>query len=137
MQVFDAGQGAAVINQIFYAKLANITSLMLLGKYSIGQWKFYSGFEYMRFGDPSDPKSAFTDVAGDFVCINCQAFNQTSISNTGFLLSPKKEESWWAGARYSVTKDLDVVGAFYNLHYGNYDGTAQCRSEPWFSSNCH
>lgn len=129
-------------NQIFTATLSDNTAVMALAKYTVGPWKLYSGFEWMRFAPPSDTPTSFTDVAGDFVCAGCQTFNLTTISTTAYELGDKYQESWWAGAKYSVTKDLDVIGAYYNLHYGTFIGSstaniATCGTNPLSNGNCH
>jgi hypothetical protein len=77
---------------------------------------------------PSDPYTiagtGFTNVAGDFVCFDCNAFG-TNISSTAYSASAgfrdKILQVVWAGARYSVTETVDVVGAYY--HYSQNDYT--------------
>jgi predicted porin len=137
---------ATACNQVFTATLSNNTAFMALAKYKISQWTLYSGVEWMRFANPSDPvlgtHNGFTDVAGDFVCVACQTFNFTNISSTAYLLGAKEQISWWSGVRYAVTKDLDLVGAYYDQYYGTYIGSAtsniaHCATNPLSSGNCH
>jgi hypothetical protein len=54
--------------------------VMLLAKYVDGPLKLYAGYEQIRFMAPSDPQTAFTDIAGTFLCQGCDAFNNTNPS---------------------------------------------------------
>src|SRR5262245_66456518 len=60
-------------------------AVMLLARYTNVPLKLYAGFEQIRYSAPSDPQMAFTNIAGDFVCLGCQTFNNTNIVNTNFL----------------------------------------------------
>jgi len=133
-----AGIVPGPLDQIFTATISDNTAYMALAKYKVSQWTLYSGIEWMRFAPPSNLYTSFTDVAGDFVCAGCQAFNFTNISNTAYDLGAKHQISWWAGAKYSVTKDLDIIGAYYDQYYDTFDKQAGCQTNPAFvSSNCH
>ena len=69
------------------------------------------------------PQSSFTDIAGNFVCAGCAAFNMTNINNTAYSApgnSDKILQAVWVGARYSVTEQVDVVGAYYHYNQNNF-----------------
>jgi predicted porin len=79
--------------------------------------------EWMQFAPPSDPfmvsGTGFTDIGGDFVCFQCNtAIGGTNINSTAFSASAGFKDKIltmsWIGARYSVTDDVDVVGAYYH-----------------------
>jgi predicted porin len=108
--------------QTMTATLSNNTNVMLLAKYTIDKLKLYAGYEWMQFAPPSDPITVggFTDVAGDFVCIGCAGFNGTNINNTKYNAKDKVLQVFWAGARYSVTESVDVVGAYYHYDQNQY-----------------
>jgi hypothetical protein len=76
---------------------------------------------------PSDPQTAFTDIAGNFLCENCTAINNTNIINTAFGrdgLGNKIFQVMWTGVRYSLTEKLDVIAAYYHYAQNSYFGTA-------------
>jgi hypothetical protein len=101
--------------------------VMLLAKYTNGPLKLYAGYEQIRFMAPSDPQTAFTDIAGDFICLNCVAFNNTNIVNTAYGvngLADKILQVAWTGARYAVTSQVDVVAAYYHYSQNSFFGTA-------------
>jgi predicted porin len=99
---------------------------MLLGKYANGPLTLYAGYEWIRFAAPSDPQVAFTDVSGDFVCLGCTAINGTNINNTAYGvngLGDRILQSMWIGAKYAVTKDVDVIGGYYRYIQNSFFGT--------------
>src|SRR3954449_5496292 len=70
--------------QTLTATISDNQAVMLVAKYTNGPLKLYAGYEHIRYLAPSDPQTAFTDIAGSFLCENCQAFNNTNITNTAF-----------------------------------------------------
>src|SRR5260370_2613886 len=91
---------------------------MLGAKDTNGPVKVYAGYEHIRYMAPSDPQTAFTDIAGSFLCQGCDAFNNTNINNTAFGvngLGNKTFQVMWLGTKNAVTENLDVIGSHY--HY--------------------
>ena len=121
--------------QTLTAQISDNSAVMLVAKYANGPLKLYAGYEYIRYMAPSDPQTAFTDIAGSFLCENCQLFNNTNINNTAFGvngLGNKNFHVMWAGAKYAVTENLDVIGAYYHYiqesFFGTLAGPAPCSS---------
>jgi len=52
--------------QALTATLSNNTAAMFVAKYTTGPLKLYAGYEHIRYTAPSDPQTAFTDIAGNF-----------------------------------------------------------------------
>jgi predicted porin len=112
--------------QSLTATISDNEAVMLVAKYTNGPLKLYAGYEHIRYMAPSDPQTAFTDIGGNFVCLGCQAFNNTNINNTAFGvngLGNKTLHVMWAGAKYAVTENLDVIGAYYHYIQNNFFGT--------------
>jgi hypothetical protein len=100
--------------------------VMLLARYTNGPLKLYAGFEQIRYSAPSDPQTAFTNVAGDFVCLGCQAFNNTNINNTSFGAAGFADrifDVYWTGVKYAVTNQVDVIAAYYHYTQHSNFGT--------------
>ncbi len=125
---------APFLPQVLTATISDQTSVMLLAKYTDGPLKLYLGYEQMRYAPPSDPQtSAFTDISGTSIGpgalvngtptgINNVAY--TATCGTG-VCSDKVLQAIWTGAKYAVTDNLDVVGAYY--HYAqNTFTTSNC-----------
>ena len=108
------------------ATISDNTSVMLLAKYAIGPLKLYGGYEQIRYAAPSDPQTAFSDIAGTFLCAGCAAINNTTITNTAFGvggLGDKIFQVMWTGAKYAITDQLDVIAAYYHYVQNSYFGT--------------
>jgi predicted porin len=105
--------------QTLTATISDNTAMMLVAKYTAGPLKLYAGYEGIRYAPPSDPQTAFTSIAGSFICQGCDAFNNTTINNTAFGvngLGDKIFQVMWTGAccagesrrpiRHSLAKTL-------------------------------
>lgn len=113
--------------QVFTATISDDTSVMLLGRYTNGPLKLYAGYEWIQFAPPSDPQTAFNDIGGNFLCLACAAINNTNINNTAFSAHDKILQVFWTGARYSVSDNLDVMGAYYHYDQNSF-GAVSCSS---------
>src|SRR3981189_1956605 len=113
--------------QTLTAQISDNSAVMIVAKYTSGPTKLFTGYEHIRFMAPSDPQTAFTDISGDFLCQGCNAFNNTNINNTAFGvngLGTKTLQVMWAGTKYAVTEDLDVIAAYYHYIQDSFFGTA-------------
>jgi len=114
---------APFLPQTMTATISDNTNVMALAKYVTGPLKLYLGYEWMQFAPPSDPQTAFTDIAGNSICAGCAAINMTNINNTAYSAPGNKDkilQAVWFGARYSVTEQVDVVGAYYHYDQNNF-----------------
>jgi hypothetical protein len=99
---------------------------MFVARYITRSLKLFAGYEYIRYAAPSDPQTAFTDIAGNFLCLGCDVFNNTNINNSTYGvngLGNKIFQVMWTGLKYSVTDQLDVIAAYYHYIQNNYFGT--------------
>jgi predicted porin len=119
--------------QTLTATISDNRAVMLVAKYRIGALTSYAGYEHIRYMPPSDPQTAFTDIAGNFLCLGCEAFNDTNIVNTAFGvngLGDKIFQVMWVGAKYAVTENLDVIGAYYRYIQNSFFGTPTAGPAP-------
>ena len=75
----------------------------------------------------------FTNIAGDFICQDCQAFNNTNIVNTAFGvngLGDKILQIMWAGGKYAITDKLDVMVGYYHYDQNAFFGTVAGGAAP-------
>jgi predicted porin len=110
--------------QTLRARISDNSSVMLVAKYAIERVKLYGGYERIRFTAPSDPQTAFTNIAGTFLCKGCAAINNTDINNTAFRFGNRIRQVMWTGAKYAVTDQLDVMVAYYYDAQNSNFGTA-------------
>src|SRR6266481_5834485 len=123
--------------QTLTATISDNEAVMLVAKYTNGPLKVYAGYEHFRFMAPSDPQTAFTDISGSFLCQGCAGFNNTNINNAAFGvngLGNKTFQVMWVGAKYAVTENLDVIGAYYHYIQNSFFGTAAGGPAPCFGT---
>jgi predicted porin len=112
----------------------------------------YAGYEWIQFASPSDPQNSFSDDGFAFIdptaltgghgatpsinltAINNNAFN--ALCGTGGGCKDEIFQIFWAGAKYGITKDLDIIGAYYEyfqsmytLNVGNVCAVAAAHSQ--------
>jgi len=96
----------------------------------------YAGYEWIQFANPSDPQTSFSDdgflftdpgnaltghgagAVGFPTAINNNSFN--SLCGTGGGCQNEIFQVWWAGAKYGITRDLDIIGAYYEYIQSQY-----------------
>jgi hypothetical protein len=98
--------------QTLTATISDNTAAMFVAKYTTGPLKLYAGYEHIRYAAPGDPQTAFTDIARNFLCQGCQAFNNTNINNAAFGvngLGNRVLEVMWTGAKYGPGCDRRLL----------------------------
>jgi hypothetical protein len=95
----------------------------------------YAGYEWIQFAEPSDPQTSFLDdgflfmnpnttnsggtATANLTAINNNAFN-ASCSTAPAFCTNETFQIIWAGAKYGITKDLDIIGAYYKYIQNQY-----------------
>jgi predicted porin len=98
------------------ATISDDTSTMLLAKYTFGAWKFFAGYENIYFAPPSNVEGGFTSIAG----IPVVAAN---VNNTKYKFNQKDMQVFWTGAKYAITDNLDLAGAYYHYNQSDFHPT--------------
>jgi predicted porin len=90
----------------------------------------YAGYEWIQFSNPSDPQTDslrndgftfnFVNAAGSALSTNGttianNAFNSACGVTGGHGCTDEIFQVMWVGAKYGITKNLDIIGAYY--HY--------------------
>jgi len=101
-------------NTILKATLSNNTGFLLAAKYKWNPFEVYGGYIYTRLADPSDAfTNGFPTIAqGIFVppgAVNSTDYNVNRILNT-----------FWTGAQYDVSSDLNLSTGIYYQTQNNY-----------------
>jgi predicted porin len=91
--------------------ISDNTVFSIGAKYTIGQWKFYGGYEHIQFANPSNPLQPGAFSAG--------GYNVGFVNNNNYF-TDRNQSIFWAGVKYAVTPTFDVVGAYYGIRQGFY-----------------
>jgi predicted porin len=114
------------------ATLSNNTGVLLTAKYKWQALTVYGGYAWLRQADPSDTfPNGFRTIGGWNVPGTIPStFPHAStlwptqwISYTTYAI-PRIAPYFWVGAKYAVTPQIDVAGAFYYLQQTDYSTTA-------------
>jgi predicted porin len=109
-QLAQAGSGLVA------GTISDNTSLMLLARYGIGPVKLYAGYETIRFVNPSVPLPVGSTIIGGYTL--------GTVSNTAFP-NAKDLQVFWAGAKYAVRSDIDLIAAYYHEQQNSF-GPISC-----------
>ena len=115
------------------ATLSNNTGFMIDAKYKVQALTVYGGYAWLKQEDPTAGSfpNGFRTIGGWNVPATipstipgaAKLFPTTWITTTNFAI-PRIAPYWWIGAKYAVTPQLDVTGAFYYLDQTNFNTTA-------------
>jgi predicted porin len=92
--------------------------------------KVYAGYEHIAFNNPSNPLAAGSLTIGGYIL----AFTTNDAYD-----NQKTLEVWWAGLKYGLTPDLDVMLAYYAYDQNNYASAADqaaCAANGTSHSQC-
>jgi predicted porin len=112
--------GYSVSNSLA-ATVSDNTAYALMGAYKFERIKFFAGYEYIQYTNPSRPLDVgFTDIGGYVLAfVNDTAYAEEKIVQVN-----------WTGVRYSVIPGLDLTAAYYGYHQASYatGKTAGCNT---------
>jgi predicted porin len=103
------------ISNSLAATISDNTAFSVMALYNMGFLKFFGGYEHIQYANPDDPLSpGFNVAAYTIVFVN----NQSGAKST--YLNDKKLQVYWAGVRYTVIPELDLVAAYYGYRQNAY-----------------
>lgn len=106
------------------ATISDNETWALLGSWTGGPVKVSGGYEHITFSNPSLPVAAgFSGLGGYWI----------SVTNNTAFPHDKKIDVSWVGAKYLITKDFDVTGAYYHYSQNAY-GVTKCSTNA--AGNC-
>jgi predicted porin len=102
--------GYSITNSLA-ATISDNTAYSAMASYKFDPLKFFAGYEYIKYSNPSKPLQAgFNDIGGyilAFVNINAYA-------------NDKIVQVYWTGVRYTVLPPLELTAAYYGYHQNAY-----------------
>lgn len=109
------------------ATISDNTAYSLMTLYKLDPFKFFAGYEYIKYANPSRPLNAgFNDIGGyvlAFVTIN--AYNKSKTVNV-----------YWTGVRYKVIPHLELTAAYYGYNQNAYGTGTQAGCTSTAHSTC-
>ena len=120
------GLGYSASNSLS-ATISDNTAYALMALYKFDRFKFFGGYEYIKYANPKAPLSAGFTNAGDYVL----AFVNNSSYNTSKYL-----QVYWTGVRYAVIPNLELTAAYYGVHQNAYGTGTQAGCSTTAHSVC-
>jgi predicted porin len=122
---------AASPSNALAATVSDNTAYAFMGLYNMGFLKFFGGYEHIQYANPSTPLAAGFNVAAYTVAyVNVQSGPKSTYVNDKTL------QVFWAGLRWSVTPELDLVGAYYGYKQNAYGTGADAGCNSTLSGTC-
>jgi predicted porin len=122
---------AASPSNALAATVSDNTSYAIMALYNLGVVKFYAGYEHIQYANPDTPLAAGFDVAAYKIAyVNVQSGPKSTYVNDKTL------QVFWAGVRYTVLPELDLVGAFYGYKQNAYGTGANAGCSTTKSGTC-
>jgi predicted porin len=113
------------------ATISDNTSYALMALYNLDVVKFYAGYEHIQYANPDTPESAGFNIANYTIAfVNVQSGPKSTYFNDKTL------QVFWAGVRYTVIPELDLVGAYYGYKQNAYGTGADAGCSTTVSGTC-
>ena len=116
------------------ATLSNNTGFMFTAKYKVQALTVYGGYAWLKQTNPSDSYlNGFETIGGWNVPATIVSTNPaikklfpTAWTNFTNFTTPRIAPYFWVGAKYAITPQLDVTGAYYYLQQSDFNGPTPC-----------
>jgi predicted porin len=109
------------------ATISDNTAYSLMALYKLDLLKFFAGYEYIKYANPTRPLSAgFNDIGGYVLAF---------VTNTAYAKS-KTVNVYWTGVRYTLFPNLDLTAAYYGYNQNAYGTGSQAGCSTSAHSTC-
>jgi predicted porin len=94
-----------------YGIVTDNTALMVAAKYAWQSFRFYGGYEHIRYDNPSDPLGIGASAQGGYLLSGVEDNN---------LDSPKIVQVWWTGVKYAYDASTDITLSYYHEEQNDF-----------------
>lgn len=109
-QLANAGSG------LIAGTVSDNTAFMLLAKYGVGPIKPFAGYEHIQFANPGHPLTVGSQLPN-----SGGGYSLGTVNNTAFT-NQKTLQVFWAGAKYAVRSNIDLIAAYYHESQNSFQG---------------
>jgi predicted porin len=102
-------------------------SVMALYAVPNSTFKFFAGYERIQFNNPNNPLPAGTLTIGGYIL---------AVTNNAAYDNQKTLDVYWAGLKFGITPDLDVMAAYYGYDQNSFATGADAGCSTNISSGC-
>jgi predicted porin len=99
------------------ASVSDTTAWAANGSWTNGPWKLSGGYEHIEFENPEHPLvPGFSGLGG---------YEFSFVNNTAYSAHHRVLQVSWFGAKYQISKELSITGAYYHYDQNSY-GAVRC-----------
>ena len=109
-QLASAGSGLVA------GTVSDNTSFMLLARYAIESVQLFAGYENIQFRNPEHPLTVGAQIPNSGGGYSLGTVNNAAFTNKKVL------QVFWAGAKYAVRPDIDLIAAYYHEQQNSFQG---------------
>jgi predicted porin len=109
-----------------YGFVTDNIAVMAALKYVWDPFKFYGGYEHIRYDNPSSPLGIGATAQGGYLLSGVE---------DNSLDSPKTVQVWWTGVRYAYDKKTDITLSYYHQQQNDFRVPPTCTPAS-FRSSC-
>ncbi len=121
------GANLIATNNTEYGIVTDNTAIMAATKYSVNQFKFFSGYEYIQYQNPSDPLGVGATAQGGYLLSGVEDNN---------LDSTKIVQIFWIGVKYTYNEKTDITLSYYHEAQNDFRVPSTCSSAAGFRASC-
>jgi len=110
-----------------YGIVTDNTAIMIAAKYTWTKFRFFAGYEYIRYVNPANPLGVGATAQGDYLLSGVEDEN---------LDSPKKVQVFWTGVKYAVDPATDITLSYYFEGQNDFRLPSTCSADAGYRSSC-
>jgi predicted porin len=89
-------------------------AVMAVASYKIDKFKFYAGYENIRFENPENPLPLGSPAEGYALYGGAGGVNNTNFTKNRVV------DVFWGGVKYAYRDNIDLIGAYYHYTQNSY-----------------
>ena len=110
-----------------YGIVTDNTAVMVAAKYTWDPFKFFGGYEHIRFNNPSEPLGVGATAQGGYLLSGVEDKN---------LDSTKIVQVWWTGVKYAFDSKTDITVSYYHQEQNDFRVPPACSPTAGFRASC-
>jgi predicted porin len=110
-----------------YGIVTDNTAIMAAAKYIWDPFKFFGGYEFIRYTNPAYPLGVGATAQGGYLLSGVEDNN---------LDSPRKTRVAWTGVKYAYDGKTDITLSYYRQMQNDFRLPPECSQEAGFRSSC-
>ena len=114
-------------NGTVYGIVTDNNAIMAAAKYTRDPFKFFAGYEYIWYNNPSQPLGVGATDQGGYIMSGVEDNN---------LDSQKLVQIWWAGVKYAYNSKTDITLSWYEQRQNDFRIPSTCSPAAGFRSSC-